>query len=148
MARMLFDHLNHIHEKQTIGYYDNLSEEDKKTFSDYMICRFVSMNPDYLLVVNEIQKCWEWVKSRELYLFLSQVLPQKKQFNKYIKATVADDKLDHWIVEILRQYFHISSKEAQKYGEILYDSPEGKKYLRELLIRHGREAKEIKKAGL
>lgn len=148
MARTLFDHLNHIHEKQTIGYYDNLSDEDKKTFNDYMICRFISMNPDYLPVVNEIQKCWEWVKSRELYLFLSQVLPKKKQFNKYVKAVTPTNDVDQRLIQMLCQYFHISTKEAQKYIEILFISPEGKQYLRELWMRHGRDAKEIKKAGL
>ena len=64
MAKTLFDHLSHICEKQNLNYYDTLDEVDKKTFSIYMINRFLSMNIDYLPVVNEIQQYWDQLTPR------------------------------------------------------------------------------------
>ena len=48
MAKTLFDHLNAISKDQKPDYFKDLSEEDKKTWSNYMIHRFLSMNYDFV----------------------------------------------------------------------------------------------------
>ena len=40
--KTLFDHINHIREKKTENYSDTLTDEDKKTFVNYMVNRFVN----------------------------------------------------------------------------------------------------------
>jgi hypothetical protein len=50
----LFDWLNEItYSKRP---WDNFTNEDKNEFNIFMIHRFISMNPDYIDVVNLIQK--------------------------------------------------------------------------------------------
>ena len=50
----LFDFLNQItYYKQP---WDTFTDDDKAEFNTYMINRFISMNPDYVDVVNTIQK--------------------------------------------------------------------------------------------
>ena len=50
----LFDHLNQITAVQSPNYWDTISEEDKKTYSTYMINRFLSMKMEWVDFVNEI----------------------------------------------------------------------------------------------
>ena len=40
-------------------YWESLDDGDKKTWSNYMVHRFLSMKSEWLVVVNEIQKYWE-----------------------------------------------------------------------------------------
>lgn len=148
MAKNLFDHLSQIYEKQNIDYWNQLDDADRKTFAPYMINRFISMNLDYVPIVNEIQQYWGQVGPRELYLFYSQLLPKKRQFNKYIKGSKDATEYEEWVVELLCKHFSISTSEAEQYLHILYSSLEGKTYLRELLEGYGIEPKKVKKAGV
>ena len=50
-AKTLFDHLNNITAIQNPDYYDKLSDEDRKTWSNFMIHRFLSMNYDYVELI-------------------------------------------------------------------------------------------------
>jgi len=53
-AKSLFDHLSGITDKKVS--WDSLSEVDRKSFSPYMVNRFLSMNMDFIELVNEFQK--------------------------------------------------------------------------------------------
>lgn len=140
--KTVFDHLSVIYENQNINYWDNLSSSDKKTYNSYLINRFISMNRDYVEVVNEIQKYP--IENRESYLFYSQILPKGRQFNKYIKAAKADS-YEKWALELVSKYFQVSLREAYTYMEIFYMSKEGKEELREICENYGINPKEIKK---
>ena len=52
----LFDHITHITQKQTKGYWNSLNETEKKQWSNYMIHRFLSMKMEWTDFINEIQK--------------------------------------------------------------------------------------------
>ena len=54
--KSLFDHIGHITQKQTKGYWNSLNETEKKQWSNYMIHRFLSMKMEWTEFVNEIQK--------------------------------------------------------------------------------------------
>ncbi len=148
MTKTLFDHLSHICERQQINYYDNLEDADKKTFSVYMINRFLSMNIDYLPVVNEMQRYWDQLTPREVYLFYSQLFPKKKQYNKYIKCTSDEGVYDEWLIKLISDHYTISSTESAKYLTIFYSTDSGKIFLKKLIQGYGIEQKKIKKAGL
>jgi hypothetical protein len=55
--KSLFDHINQIKKVQNPKYWETLTEEDKKSWSNYMIHRFLSMNMNIIDLVNE------WLKN-------------------------------------------------------------------------------------
>ncbi|KKN26494.1 hypothetical protein LCGC14_0874100 [marine sediment metagenome] len=142
--KSLFNHLNAIYTDQSADYYDELSVEDRKTYSIYMINRLVSMNIDFVEIVNAFQKYWEIVKNRESYLFYSQCLPLGKQWNKYIKPKV-EPKHEEWVVRLIAFHFEVSQLEATDYIDLFMATPEGKARLKEILEMYGTEPRKIKK---
>src|SRR5690606_27071652 len=106
----VFDHDNAIYTDQRRNYFDDLDEEDQKTFNNYMVNRIISMNPDYIPIVNEFQRFYGELRPREVYLFYSQLLPKKKQFNKYIKGK-KEIRYEDWLIDILVTYYNISKSE-------------------------------------
>ena len=54
--KSLFDHIKEITSVQNPNYWETLSEDDKKTWSNYMVHRFLSMKMEWIEVVNELQK--------------------------------------------------------------------------------------------
>jgi hypothetical protein len=142
-----FDHINAIFTSQKIGYYDELSEADRKTFTPYVINMGISMNPDFLLYVNEVNKYWDQMGPREVYLFYSQLLPKGKQFNKWIKGKKVED-YEPWLVELVAQHFRVSKDEAISYLRVFYKSDKGRQELRSILEGYGLESKKIKRAKL
>ena len=142
--KSLFDHLNAIFTDQSVDYYDSLSVEDRKTYSIYMINRLISMNMDYIEMVNEIQKFWEVVKDRESYLFFSQCLPLGRQWNKYIKSKV-EKKYEEWVVKLVALYFEVSKMEAGDYIDLFMTTSKGKARLKEIFETYGIEPRKIKK---
>lgn len=147
MAKTLFDHINSIYQNQSVTYYDDLDEPDKKTFNVYMINRFISMHEDYLPVVNELQPFWNELGPRETYLFYSQLLPKKRIFAKYVKSTT-EEKFEDWIIELVSKHYDVSTSVAREYISIFYRTPEGKLNLRELCEGYGIDQKALKKAKL
>ena len=82
--KSLFDHIKEITSVQNPNYWDEISEEDKKTWSNYMTHRFLSMKTDWIEVVNEFQKYN--LKPKELYKLYINVLPKGRHWLKYIKG--------------------------------------------------------------
>lgn len=146
--KTLFDHLNHIFEKQSIDYFDNLDESDRKTYNIYMVNRFISMNADYLPVVNELQQYWGQIGPRESYLFFSQALPKKKQFNKYIKSSAEHEEYEPWLLELIANHYSVSLSEAEDYLRIYYSTANNREELKELVLGYGIDEKKRKKARL
>jgi hypothetical protein len=142
-----FDHVNAIYTDQSIDYFDTLEDADKKTFTQYMVNRIISMTPNYLPVVNELQQYYGQIGSRETYLFYSQLLPRRKVYNKYVKGE-KDDKYEFWLIDLLVTEYTISRAEALYYLGILYQTDEGKEELRFICQKYGTDPKKIKKAKL
>lgn len=142
-TKSLFDHINAIYTDQRIDYFTNLSDADKKSYSIYMVNRFLSMNPLQLPFVNEIQK---YNLSPDIhYLFFSQLVPRGKQFNKYIKGA-KEKTYEQWMIELVSKHYEVSSAEAIEYIDMLYRL--NKKELRELLELYGIDSKTLKKVKL
>ena len=76
--KSLFDHINQITSVQNPNYWDDISEEDKKTWSNYMTHRFLSMKMDWIEIVNEIQKYQ--LEPKELYKFYTDILPKLSHY--------------------------------------------------------------------
>ena len=109
----LFDFLNQItYYKQP---WDTFTDDDKAEFNTYMINRFISMNPDYVDVVNTIQK-YPNCPTRLVYKFYCDLLPKKKSFFKYIKAS---SKNDLETIKAIAEYYQCSTREAKDYTNII-----------------------------
>ena len=143
--KKLFDHLKHITEKQTVGYWDTLNNTEQKRWSNYMTHRFLSMKMEWIDMVNEIQKYN--LRPKDLYRLYSDVLPKGKQWLKYVKGK-KDMKHPKWVLEVVSKYYESSLTEAQEYAEVFYSTEQGKANLKSILQSYGVEPKEIKKLNL
>jgi len=112
--KILFDHIGHIREKQTPNYFETLTDVDKRTFVNYMINRFLSMDYDLVEVVDQLQKHSVGLKPRDYYRVLIEVVPRGRSFHKYIKSTKSSDN-DVELVEFIASHFEVSEKEADEY---------------------------------
>ena len=146
--KTLFNHLKAITEIQSPNYWDEITEEDKKTFSVYMINRFLSMNRNWTDLVNYMQKYTiGMMYPKHIYKLYSNVFPKGKVFLKYVKGRKT---MEHpkWVLEIVAKYYEVSLLEAQDYLETLYWTDGGRLEVRELLLKYGSDLKEVDKLNL
>ena len=143
--KSLFDHINQITKVQNPKYWEQISEEDKKTWSNYMVNRFLSMKPEWIELVNELQKYN--LEPKELYKLYTNVLPKGKQWLKYIKGR-NDMNHPEWLINIIRNNDECSRKEAIQAIDMLMLTEGGMMELGELGRKWGIEERRIKEAGL
>lgn len=147
MAKTLFDHLNAITDKKDPKYWDKLEDADKKTWSNYMILRFLSMKPEWIETIADIQPYIQNAPPRAMYLALIELFPKTRAFLKYMKPASAE-KYEKWVVELVSQYYEVSQLEAEAYLEILYETTNGKLHIKEIAQAYGTDPKEITKLKL
>jgi hypothetical protein len=146
-TKTLFDHINAVSKDQKVDYWKTLSDGDKKTWSNFMILRFLSMNQDFIELIADLQPLIQELKPEYLYKVLIEVIPKGKYYFKYIKGK-NEDKYEKWVVSLVSKYYEVSMDEATEYVHILYQSKEGKVHLKGLLESYGSETKEINKLKL
>ena len=141
----LFDHINAITSQQHPNYWDEISDEDKKSWSNYMVNRFLSMKMDWVDIVNEVQKYQ--MEPEMLYKVYTNIFPKGKQWLKYIKG---DKKMKYpkWVYDIVAKHLQVSMKEASDAVEMYEISAGGQAELADILLKYGVEQKEIRKLGL
>jgi hypothetical protein len=107
----IFDHIKNI----TTNKGPYLGDEG---WNNWMINRYLSMDPDYCEVVNLVQKNTWQMKGEYLYNLYKDLIPQQYKFLKYIKASKKSDyKKDD--IDAVKQYFEISEKQAKEYIDML-----------------------------
>ena len=143
--KSLFDHINQITAVQNPNYWKELSDEDKKSWSNYMTHRFLSMKMEWVELVNELQKYN--LQPKDLYKLYTNVLPKGKQWLKYIKGR---NQMDHpsWLINIVANHEQVSKKEAYDMIEMYYLTEGGMLELREVCVKWGIDESKIEKAGL
>ena len=141
----LFDHINAITSQQHSNYWDEITDEDKKSWSNYMVNRFLSMKMEWIEFVNEVQKYP--LKPKELYKVYTDILPKKRQWLKYIKGD-KEMKYPKWVYEIVSKHLQISLREASDAVDMYELSHGGQAELTDILIKYGKTEEEIRKIGL
>jgi hypothetical protein len=137
-AKTLFEHLSGLKEKKTP--WESLSVMDKKSFEPFMVNRFLSMNMEFLELVNELQMYTiGQLSPKDVYKLYLDILPKKRSFDKYIKAK-GSDKYNTNVLDYLSQYFEVSHREVKDYLDILT-----KDEVTEIIQKFGVDKKEIKK---
>ncbi len=141
MAKTIFEHLSGIKEKKVS--WDTLTDADKKTFSPFLINRFLSMNMDYIEFVNDLQKYTVGLlKPSEVYKLYYHFLPAQKTWDKYIKGKT-EKKYEPELLDYLTKWFGVSKREVVDYLQIL-----PKEEVREILSAYGLDKKRITKLTL
>ena len=136
----IFDHLSHITEKKTP--WDKLSEADQKSFSPYLINRWLSMNMDLIEIVDMFQQYTIGELDRKhVYQLYQELLPKRKMYNKYIKAKDSD-KYNKELLEFVAKHYQVSIREATEYVAMLLDID--KESVVDILRKYGKTDKEIK----
>ena len=143
--KSLFDHIKQITNVQNPNYWEEISDEDKKSWSNYMTHRFLSMKIEWVELVNELQKYN--LKPKELYKLYTNVLPKGKQWLKYTKGR---NQMAHpnWLINVVANHNEVSQKEAYDMVEMYMLTEGGMLELGELCKKWGGEPKKIEKAGL
>ena len=110
----IFDHIKNI----TTNKEPYLGDEG---WNNWMINRYLSMDPDYCEVVNYVQKNTWQMKGEYLYNLYKDLIPKQYKYLKYIKAK---NKKEYKVeqVEAVSIYFEISKKEAKQYIDMLSKS--------------------------
>lgn len=115
---------------------DSFSDKDWEVWNSYMVHRFMSMNPNYLDLVNEAQQILPQNKE-QIYNIYREYIPKNNKWNKYIKSTLK--KRNKELVEHLSTYWECSQTEVRDYLKFL-DNDE----IIRILTSRGFETKEIK----
>jgi hypothetical protein len=137
-AKTIFEHLSGIKEKKVA--WESLSEMDKKSFTPFIINRWLSMNLDLLPIVNVLQKYTIGLLSaRDVYKVYLDFLPKQKTFDKYIKGK-KEDKYNKDLLVHLSKWYGVSQREVIDYLEIL-----PKEEVITILMKYGLTDKEAKK---
>ena len=144
-TKSLFDHIKQITNVQNQLYWDNITDADKKTWSNYMVHRFLSMKMEWVELVNELQKYN--LKPKDLYKLYTNVLPKGKQWLKYTKGR---NQMEHpqWLINLVAVHMKSSKKEAYDAVEMYMLTEGGMLELGEICRKYGVEPKKIEKAGL
>ena len=110
-----FDHIKNLHTKQRS--WDDFNDEEKKSFNIFIINKALSMNPNYLDIVNMVQRYTNnMLNPKEVFNLYFNLLPNKFRFYKWIKGIKDKNKEKY---QILAQHFKCSSREAKDYMELL-----------------------------
>ena len=147
MAATIFDHIKAITVTKDLMYWDTLADEDKKSWSNYMVFRFLSMDSDIITTLASLQPLVQELHPRALYMLLCSVLPKSNKYNKYVKPDTAKSVPD-WVVTCVSKYFGVSTNTASEYIDILYLTSSGKAEIKLILSYYGHEDKEINKLKL
>ena len=133
----IFECINQIlvHKKP----WDSFNETDQKTFSPFIINRWLSMDEEFIEVVNYFQKyAIGTLEPREVYKWYSDFLQKGKRFNKYIKGK-KDKKYDPELINMMCEYFQCSKAEVKENLSLI-----SKEEVNQILEKYGFDPKKIK----
>jgi len=145
----LFDHIKHIQYVRDPSYYENLSEEGKKSFSLFLILRGLSMNPSFVEYAAYLYRFLDIIPPAQFYKVILELYPRHtyKEFYRWIKSKKESDdvvKKQSKLIELLIQKYEISKKEAKSYLKVFLSDKAGEEALLELVKGFGIDDKEAK----
>jgi len=112
----IFQWLNEITTHKTPVH--EISEESWDKFNSYMIHRYVSMDMNYIDIVNYVQKINPNNK-KQIYSIYREMIPQKKTYLKYVKN---ENKTNYKeLAEYIAEYLECGLGEADEYIPLLQE---------------------------
>ena len=143
-AKKLFDHLTALTAEQDPNYFQKLSEEDIKSWSNFMINRFLSMKPEWVELIASIQPLTQTLEPEQMYKLYINILPKGKQYLKYTKGK-AEDKYEQFLIDLIKKEYDCSERQANEYAEVLYGSRDGRENIQYICEKYCLTKKEISK---
>lgn len=142
--KSLFDHLTAITQIQDPDYFNKISVDDKKTWSNFMLLRFLSMNEKLHPIVTDLQPLVQELEPELFYKTFIGIIPRGRYYSKYIKGD-NDERFEKWLLELIALEFQVSQTEADDYLDILRASTEGLETIEHICEKYGTEPSKIKK---
>lgn len=116
---------------------NKFTDKDWEVWNSYMIHRFLSMNPEFIELVNHVQEFPPQSKVA-IYNIYKEFIPKNKKWNKYIKSNIKQHNIE--LLDYLSKYWECSKIETRDYLNILEDDQ-----ILNILTSIGLEKKEINK---
>ena len=125
-----------VHKKD----WNDFTEDEQKSFNTFIINRWLSMDKEFIEIVNYFQKySIGTLEPREVYKWYCDMLPRGKRFNKYIKGK-KDKKYNTELIDIMVMHFECSKSQVKDYLDLI-----AKDELMEILEKYGINEKTIKR---
>lgn len=138
--------MSQIEIKNTFGFLEeitvrksppeNFSQASWEKWNSYMVHKWLSMNENYIDIVNYVQKTNPQSK-KQIYSIYREMIPRKKTWSKYIKNENKNTYQE--LEEYVSKYYECSISEANSYINILG------KNVKHILEGMGIDEKESKK---
>jgi hypothetical protein len=141
-SKSLFDHINEIREGKSENYYDELTEGEKKSFSQFVILIGLSMDKDCIDEIAVISKYVNIIPNKQFYKVCCDIIPYGKKFCKWIKNS--KHKINKELIDTISLYYEIGTDEASEYCELMMIEESGITEICNILTKYGKSDKEIK----
>lgn len=142
----IFDHLSNINYNKKA--WDEYSDADKKTWNNFLISRWLSMEVDYIEIVNYLQKyvLGAQMKPKIAFDLYKNILPKRKVWNKYVGAKkTKKKKYNAELIEFITKYYEVSKFKASQYIDTFLIIEEGRSDIQAILEYFGVPEEKIKK---
>ena len=121
-------------------HWNDFTEDEQKKFSPFIINRWLSMDKDFIEIVNVFQKYAIGIlEPREVYKWYCEILPKGKRFNKYIKSK-SIKKYEKELIDTISSHFECSEMETREHLRLI-----DKEELKSILEMYGLDKKKIKR---
>jgi hypothetical protein len=131
------DHILQITQTKDIDYYDNLSDEERKSFSPWLIIKYLSFSIDLIPVLGEYLPRLNSLRPGELYKVLIEIIPKGNYSFKSIKRKSIKPVYNTSIIELLIKEYQCSKLQGEEYYDILDEIGELEKTVKELRVKYG-----------
>jgi hypothetical protein len=130
-----FDFLKLVHDKKI--KWENLTEDEQKTYNKFIINRALGFNNNMLDIVNRLQGYD--VSPKESFKYYQSMTENKFRFSKWIKGK-KNNPYKPELLALVSGYFECSCKHAEEYLNVLNKSET------KMLLKHiGLQDPDIKK---
>lgn len=116
---------------------EDISEGSWKSWNTFMIHKYVSMCPDYIELVNYVQKV-PYDQSKQIYSIYREMIPKRKVYLKWIGSKKKSKNQS--AIDYVAKYFECSLGEAEEYMDILRENG-----VRSILYKMGINEEEAEK---
>jgi hypothetical protein len=116
---------------------EDISEGSWKSWNTFMIHKYVSMCPDYIELVNYVQKV-PYDQNKQIYSIYREMIPKRKVYLKWIGSKKKSKNQS--AIDYVAKYFECSLGEAEEYMDILRENG-----VRSILYKMGINEEEAEK---
>lgn len=139
----LFDHVKQIRSGKSPDYYENLSEENRKTFNHFMILRALAMDDEVVGEMAFLYRYFSIIPSAQFYQLLTDLVPTSSRWIPWVKTKVIKHTPE--FLSLVAKHYDVSKRQANEYINVLTSTDEGLEKLVDLCQSMGLNESEIGK---